>query len=40
MGVPARLLVYPDENHWILKPSNSRRWYEEVLTWLDRWIGT
>ena len=36
-GVPARLLVFPDENHWVLKPVNSVRWYEEVLGWLDRW---
>ena len=40
MGVPARLLVYPDENHWILKPSNSKRWYREVLGWLGRWLET
>jgi dipeptidyl aminopeptidase/acylaminoacyl peptidase len=36
-GVPARLVVFPDENHWVLKPANSVRWYEEVLGWLDRW---
>jgi dipeptidyl aminopeptidase/acylaminoacyl peptidase len=36
--VPARLVVYPDENHWILKPRNSRHWYGEVLGWLDRWL--
>jgi len=36
-GVPARLVVFPDENHWVLKPANSARWYEEVLGWLDRW---
>src|SRR5512143_989603 len=36
-GVPARLLVFPDENHWVLKPANSVRWYEEVLAWLERW---
>ena len=36
-GVPSRLLVFPDENHWVLKPANSVRWYEEVLGWLDRW---
>ncbi|HVO10633.1 MAG TPA: S9 family peptidase [Vicinamibacteria bacterium] len=38
-GVPARLLVFPDENHWVLKPANSVRWYEEVLAWLRRWTG-
>jgi dipeptidyl aminopeptidase/acylaminoacyl peptidase len=36
-GVPARLLVFPDENHFVLKPANSVRWYDEVLGWLDRW---
>ncbi len=37
-GVPARLVYYPDENHWILKPQNSRHWYGEVLGWLERWL--
>ncbi|MBD3335191.1 MAG: prolyl oligopeptidase family serine peptidase [Candidatus Eisenbacteria bacterium] len=36
--LPARLVVYPDENHWILKPRNSLHWYGEVLGWLDRWL--
>jgi dipeptidyl aminopeptidase/acylaminoacyl peptidase len=36
-GVPSRLLVFPDENHWVLKPANSVRWHEEVLGWIDRW---
>ncbi len=36
-GVPARLLVFPDENHWVLKPHNSIQWHEEVLGWLQRW---
>jgi dipeptidyl aminopeptidase/acylaminoacyl peptidase len=35
-GVPARLLWYPDENHWVLKPRNSRLWYEEFFGWLTR----
>jgi dipeptidyl aminopeptidase/acylaminoacyl peptidase len=35
-GVPARLLSFPDENHWVLKPANSVRWYSEVVGWLDR----
>ena len=35
-GVPARLLWFPDENHWVLKPQNSRLWYGEVLGWLQR----
>jgi dipeptidyl aminopeptidase/acylaminoacyl peptidase len=33
-GIPARLLWYPDENHWILKPQNSRQWYAEFFGWL------
>jgi len=36
-GVPSRFLVFPDENHWVLKPQNSVRWYQEVIAWLDRW---
>jgi len=34
--VPARLLHFPDENHWILKPQNSRLWYREFFAWLRR----
>jgi dipeptidyl aminopeptidase/acylaminoacyl peptidase len=30
--------VFPDENHWVLKPLNSIRWYKEVIEWLDRWV--
>ncbi len=36
-GVPSRLVVFPDENHWVLKPANSVRWYQEVISWLGRW---
>jgi dipeptidyl aminopeptidase/acylaminoacyl peptidase len=36
-GVPSRLLVFPDENHWVLKPANSVLWHETVLDWLARW---
>ncbi|MBA3395278.1 MAG: S9 family peptidase [Deltaproteobacteria bacterium] len=36
-GVPSRFLHFPDENHWILKPQNSKVWHDEVLGWLDRW---
>jgi dipeptidyl aminopeptidase/acylaminoacyl peptidase len=35
-GVPARLVYFPDENHWILKPQNSRLWYAEFFAWLAR----
>ncbi len=37
-GVPARLLYYPDENHWVLQPQNSIQWHNEVMAWLTRWI--
>ena len=35
-GIKARLVIYPDENHWILKPQNSRLWYREFFAWLKR----
>src|SRR5690349_12259604 len=38
-GVPSRLVVFPDENHWVLKPKNSIQWYSEVFGWMDRWMG-
>lgn len=37
--VPSRLLVFPDENHWILKGENSRYFYSEVHDWLARWLN-
>jgi dipeptidyl aminopeptidase/acylaminoacyl peptidase len=36
--IPSKLLVFPDENHWVLKPNNSIQWYGEVFGWLDRWL--
>jgi dipeptidyl aminopeptidase/acylaminoacyl peptidase len=35
--IPSRLVVFPNENHWVLKPKNSRQWYGEVLGWMDKW---
>jgi dipeptidyl aminopeptidase/acylaminoacyl peptidase len=35
-GIESRLVVFPDENHWVLKPSNAIQWYREMLAWLDR----
>lgn len=35
-GIESRLVIYPDENHWILKPKNSIQWYTEVLGWMDK----
>ncbi|MGN1210507.1 MAG: prolyl oligopeptidase family serine peptidase [Candidatus Cryptobacteroides sp.] len=37
MGVPSKLIVFPDENHWILKPQNALFWHREYFGWLDRW---
>ncbi|MCX6955166.1 MAG: S9 family peptidase [Verrucomicrobia bacterium] len=37
-GVPSRLLYFPDENHWVLKPQNSVFWYGEVRDWIKRWV--
>jgi dipeptidyl aminopeptidase/acylaminoacyl peptidase len=39
-GVPSRLVFFPDENHWILKPQNSRLWYNEFFAWLKRHVAT
>lgn len=39
MGVPSRLVLFPDENHWILSPQNSIYWNYEVQSWLARYIG-
>jgi dipeptidyl aminopeptidase/acylaminoacyl peptidase len=38
-NIPSRLLTFPDENHWVLKPKNSVQWYGEVLGWMKRWLG-
>jgi dipeptidyl aminopeptidase/acylaminoacyl peptidase len=37
-GVPSRLLYFPDEGHWVLKPQDSQLWYKTVLEWLDRYV--
>jgi len=37
LGVPSRMLYFPDEGHWVLKPQNSQLWYQEVGEWCDRW---
>ena len=38
MGVPSKLVIFPEENHWILQPQNSLFWHREVYEWLDRWL--
>ncbi|HLO79438.1 MAG TPA: S9 family peptidase [Chitinophagaceae bacterium] len=40
LKINSKLLVFPDENHWILKPENSRFWYKEVHEWLKTYLGT
>ena len=38
-GVPSRLIIFPDEGHWILKPQNQRLWWGEVQKWLAKYLG-
>ena len=37
-GVPAELLIFPDENHWVLKPQNGILWQRTFRAWLDKWL--
>jgi dipeptidyl aminopeptidase/acylaminoacyl peptidase len=37
-GVPSKLVVFPDEGHWVLKPQNAQFWYKTFLDWLARWM--
>ncbi len=39
LGVPSKMLYFPDEGHWIMKPQNSQLWYKTVNDWVDQWIG-
>jgi dipeptidyl aminopeptidase/acylaminoacyl peptidase len=36
-GVPSRFLYFPDENHWVVKPQNSKLWHDEVFAWIDKY---
>ena len=38
MGVPSKMVLFPDENHWILKPQNSIHWNREFFAWLDKYV--
>jgi dipeptidyl aminopeptidase/acylaminoacyl peptidase len=38
-NVPSKMLYFPDEGHWVLKPQNSQLWYKTVNDWVDQWIG-
>ena len=37
-AAPNRLLIFPDEGHWVLKPQNAVLWQREFFGWLDRWL--
>lgn len=37
-GVPSQLLIFPDENHWVLKPQNGILWQRTYFNWLDKWL--
>lgn len=39
-GIPAELLLFPDENHWVLKPQNGIMWQRTFFRWLDKWLKT
>ena len=39
-NVPSRLVLFPDEGHWILKPQNQRLWWSEVQGWMKRYLST
>jgi len=38
LGVPSKMIRFPDENHWILQPQNQRFWYASILDWCDQWL--
>jgi dipeptidyl aminopeptidase/acylaminoacyl peptidase len=38
LGVPSKMLYFPDEGHWVLKPQNSQVWYKTVNQWVDTWV--
>ena len=39
LGVPSKMLYFPDEGHWVLKPQNSQLWYKTVNDWVDQWTA-
>ena len=38
MGVPSKLVIFPEETHWVLQPQNAMLWHKEFFDWLDRWL--
>jgi dipeptidyl aminopeptidase/acylaminoacyl peptidase len=39
LNVPSKMLYFPDEGHWVLKPQNSQLWYKTVNDWVDKWTA-
>ncbi|KAF9267335.1 hypothetical protein L218DRAFT_1074102 [Marasmius fiardii PR-910] len=39
LGIPSRLVIFPDENHWVLNHGNSLKWHHEIFRWFDRFAG-
>jgi len=39
-GIDSKILIFPDEGHWVMKPQNSQLWYHTVLDWLDKYLQT
>ena len=37
-GIPTEMVIYPDENHWILKPQNALMWQRLFFRWCDKWV--
>ena len=37
-GIPSKMLYFPDEGHWVLKPQNSKLWFQTVGDWFDQWL--
>jgi dipeptidyl aminopeptidase/acylaminoacyl peptidase len=40
LGVPSKMLYFPDEGHWVMKPQNSQLWYNTVNAWVDQWTNS
>ena len=40
LGIPSKMLYFPDEGHWVLKPQNSQLWNKTVNDWVDQWTGS
>jgi dipeptidyl aminopeptidase/acylaminoacyl peptidase len=37
-GIPSKLLMFPDEGHWVLKPQNSELWHKTIFAWLETYL--